>query len=546
LLAGLAQPANAADGETREAKHSSYKDEGVFNKPGMTQPCKQFSRHEIRLVFPVAGGPVKGTWKFAFRAAVDLSKSTGPIKDVLCVGGGDEDPTSYEITGTYDGKDGGTIRATCTDLKKKESKPCGGRIFASGTGTFKEDEDSAASNRALSFPPFGSCNTDLNAYEKELRNQLLNALIDTASKYTFTKLRSAGNELRGWTREMYVLWKIRTDAYDDLLDPLWRKPPLSVFERMENQVMKVSMGPGAAGHLEELPIWKVVREVGENASKGMGALQLLNSFVEGDYTETVKTVVFEAIGSYSNVAGLAITAAQATYADWQAFERRYQDKEFKELYRLMYYDKGGRPMQERWKAERKVRLRHFVEEVYDWLDYSDTQGPRLRRLLVNYAADKLELRLSQADFRLKDTESGGRTLADPRAVATLGALFLEFENVFEKDVEAELLRQLSERAAKRMADRAQKAQDGLKQAATGDFAGVWPDAEERTNQLCKVIQKVQADYRAKPGGPSDTQDHTATSAFFDDGLGFLPCLRASRQCRCAVRPGLYEVPDQRS
>lgn len=501
LLLAFGSTAQAAEGETREARHTLYQDKGVYNKPGMMKPCKEFSREEIRLTFPIAGGAVRGTWKHAFQMALDMDKSkdkNSPLSGVMCLGGGEEDPTEYEISGTYDGKDGGLIRATCRNVKKNESKACSGRIFAAGNGTFRHDADGPEHNLPLSFPPFGECNLELNSYGRELRSQLLNALIDAASKYTFQRLKGAANELRAWTREMAILWRIRTDRYADLLDALGKKPPLSVFERMEREVMNASVRPGAVGKLVETPVWKVVREVGENASKGMALVQVANNFIEGQYGEGAITVFIEGVGIYSNVAGLAAAAAKATYDDWVEFEKRYAEKEFKELYRKVYYDGGGRPKPERWRAERTARLRHFIEEVYDWLDYGGLQGDRLRKVLIEFAAGKLEMKLSRADLKLVDKEDGGRTFADRRAVAVLGALFLEFESVFEKDAEAELLRQLSERATRRMGDRAKKAEDGLQLATTGDFSGVWPELDERKRQMCKVIQTVLAGTVVKP------------------------------------------------
>jgi hypothetical protein len=133
-----------------------------------------------------------------------------------------------------------------------------------------------------------------------------------------------------------------------------------------------------------------------------------------------------------------------------------------------------------------------VEEVYDWLDYGGLQGDRLRKLLIDHAAYKLELRLGRSDFRLVDTEDGSRRFANPTANAVLGSLFLAFEQVFEKDAEAELLRRITGRQTRKLGEHAGKAEDTLKRAAAGDFTGVWPDAKERQNQFCKAAQQVRA------------------------------------------------------
>ena len=338
-------------------------------------------------------------------------------------------------------------------------------------------------------PPIDDlCKPDLNAYEQELRKQMLSLLLDSASKRVFDDLKRVAQDFGEGGRWLMREWKIKTDRYADLLAGLV-KPPPSPFERFEQAFRRATIVPGTRA--EELPVWKVVREVGENATKGMAAVEATLAAIDGAYSEAAATVIIEAIGSYSNAAGLAIAAAQAVKADWDAFQERYYEKEFRELYVKIYYQGGGRPAEARWREGRPARLRAFVEEVYDWLDYGGLQGDRLRKLLIDHAAYKLELRLSRSDFRLVETEEGARRFANPTANAVLGSLFLAFEQVFEKDAEAELLRRIVARQTRKLGERAGKAEDALTRAAEGDFAGVWPDAKERQNQFCKAAEQVR-------------------------------------------------------
>ena len=492
-LALLPGGATAAE-DMREAVYRVDKDEGSVQIPHSQKTCRKFDRDQLRFTFPVNGGPVQGRWVGSYSSLVEMKSISG----FLCIAG-DHD---YQITGRFEGGDGGQLRATCTNVKDSKSTACGGRLYAKGTGTFQLDGDK--DSMALTFPPFGgTCNTDLNAYEKELQKQLLNALMDASSQHVFKSLGRVAVGLRDDARQLYRLWKIQTGRYQDLLDGLTVKPPLSLFERAEQGVFNASVGPNQyTGVVEELPLWKAVREIGENASKGLAALEVANAAIEGSYSQAAMTAVIEAVGSYSNAAGLAIAAAQATYADWQAFEQRYHDEEFKRLYKKIYYEAGPRPAENRWKAERSARLRAFVQEVYDWLDYGGLQGDRVRKLLIDYAYYTLEMRLSRDDFKLVTRDDGSLGLADPRATATLGSLFVAFEALFEKDAESELLRRVALRQSRRMSERATRAEEALRRAGDRDYSGVWPDPAERQGQVCKVIERVRAEAQQQPHGPA--------------------------------------------
>jgi len=72
---------------------------------------------------------VQGRWIGSHSSLVEMKSLGG----TLCIAGDHDD----QITGRFEGGDGGQLQATCTNVKDNTSKPCGGRLHATGTGTFR-------------------------------------------------------------------------------------------------------------------------------------------------------------------------------------------------------------------------------------------------------------------------------------------------------------------------------------------------------------------------------------------------------------------------
>lgn len=479
----VAFAASGAGKETREAVFrffkstpSKYKE---ATKPDTTEKI-------MRLTFPVQGGDVTGTYEIHIRS--DYSMGRMHID------------TAYRFKGTFSGGNGGEIIGYMTSAKdnKRDPDPVTGRLWAAGWGDLKW----TTSTYKVEFPPFQGecCNKNLNAYSAAVRGLLEKELLNLAVTHLhreLVKLLEAGIRV-GLNAAGKLRANVRSAAWNlaNKVSPIEMKyadaaPRPGFLEKME-VAFDESRKARSSG-----PVSGLILEMVKTADTCLSLLQVLDAASQGSYGEAGMVAAAEAIGAWSNMAGLAIVIGQAAKQDWDSFCQRNFEEQFRSFYRKVYYQGSALPSEGFQRSGQQARLQGFMEECMDWLGdgIGGSQSAQFRKMLIDFASYRLGLSKSRDDFNVV-TRRGRKVIENRADAAVLAALFQAYEQVFFMEIQAERLRKQAMSGTKAQKEALRKIGDALFSAQRGDFTKVW-EKGEFAKVFCPLYHRLEKEGRIK-------------------------------------------------
>lgn len=440
------------------------KDENLGVKRLGSKQVNCFKMRRIEFEFSVNGGQVRGFQTYKINDVYTIDKIG--LDQLLAVESKDR------IEGEFEGGDGGALRGRLVDLEDNSSEPFTGKLFANGTGYMVIGKQ----KYALSFAPLAACKAELNAYEAALRNEIMQRLLDLASKKLFDQLVLAMNTAGDKALQSVMNSKYLSGGYKAKLSDgkaVWDR-----LTRHTNQIIPDNS-------------LQMMQEV----TTALSFLEAADAALDGAYQDAAKIAVLELIALKSNAAGLLIAAAQAVKADWDAFCQRWNEHQFRKFYLDLYHD-GPRPKDAAAFLDKENRLRAFMEMALEYLSTNDSaRGRPFRKMLIDYASINLNQSFSYADFDVVE-QKGALKMSNRAAATVLGALFNDYEKVYINDLRTEKFRRIAIQQGKAAQQELRRMNSAMAWAVNGNFKEVW-DAKAYNSVFCSVLAELQASKPAR-------------------------------------------------
>jgi hypothetical protein len=441
---------------------------------------------ELKISFPVNGGDATGTYRFG--SASDYSHGRMIIN------------AGYKFQGTFSGGDGGELRGTFTSLKdgERDDEPVTGTFQADGNGTVKWGKTTFR----VTFPPFSGdcCNKNLNSYTTAVRNLLVKELMNAAVPFMHGKLVKllelnirAGLDLARKIRSgaRSAAWKLAARVSPIELKYADALPLPGFLEDLENAFEEARKTRSAA------PTSGIILGMVQNIDKCLSVMQILDAASEGSYGEAAVVAAAEAVGAWSNMAGLAVLVGQAAKEDWDGFCLRNYENQFRNFYRKIYYQGGSMPSEKADRAGQKARLQDFMEECMTWLGdgIGGSQSAQFRKMLIEFAHYRLNLSRNRDDFTVI-SRKGKKVMSNRADAAVLATLYNDFEQVFHAEIQADRIRKLTISNGKKQKEAVREISGALGDAQRGDFSRVWSKSEF-SSVFCPLFHKLEKEGKIK-------------------------------------------------
>jgi hypothetical protein len=440
LLVGLVSPVWSQNSPTREALWEKTEPNG--------------NTDVLRFTFPIEGGPIRGQRVSTHKMPLGHDNFTTVTLE-------------YFIQGEFSGGDGGTIRAYLVD-KGGDRTPLTGVLRADGTGRL--------GLWAVRFVPFEGggcgCNLNLGLYGEAIRKKLVGNLLKATSQELYTRFLSGSENLLSAFLGQLQRWRV-DPARLKLAGLVDARPPGRMapdfLDKLQRGFENSRMGEVSAG-------CKMLAKMGSNVVLTLNLLQATEAATAGDFSKAGLGIAAEAVKSYGSGAAWAIVLGQAVKADWDAFAERVHNKYFRDFYVKLYYQGGGKRLsKQRWQDGRKARLKAFMEDALQNLDMGGVNGAQFRQMLIDFAAYKLERKLTRADF---DLTEDGKALRSRASASVLAALFHDYERFYQAEVEFSVTRHLGIEQARQQVKLAGETERALDAATRGDFSVAWPHGKQ--------------------------------------------------------------------
>lgn len=491
-----ASSGTAYGSETREAVFRE-KISTPSGKKGVENPDTRET--ELKIVFPVDGGRMSGYCSLNLGSDYepnDLGLGRMIIK------------LKWNFEGSFSGGDGGSVTGTMASADDGEvsDSPVTGRLWANGTGEIKWDKKTYK----ITYPPFAGecCVKDPQFYKlwEGFNLFLIRELVKAASPVVHAKLVKflklhvkAGLELTQFLKRgaKAAAWNLANRVAPIEMrypDAAPRPDFLDGLEKAFDDSCRAADAAPRAGFLYSMI---------ENMDKALGVMEIGTAVYDADYKSAAILAAIEAVGAYSNMAGIAIVLGQAAQADWESFCEGVYESQFRKFYGRVYCAGGAKPSEKVARMGQAGRLKDYMEECIDWLDpVGGQQVSEFRKMLIDFAYYKLGLKKSRDDFQVI-TKKGRQVISNRSDVTVLAALFQAYEQIFFYEIEAERARKLAIRKGKELKQALRDASEAMRLAEKGDFSMVWTKYDFG-KVFCTIFHRLVKEGKLKP--PADKKN----------------------------------------
>ncbi len=458
-----------------------------------------YNSHNIEYVmnFPMNGGQINGTGKetYHFLVPVEFDSNAKATKHEKR-----QETYTFRLEGNFQGGDGGAVSGKIIPEGKvsdyNKGGPFSGKLWANGKGVITVGDKKFD----VTFTPFGDCcNKDLSSYSQKIREILIFELLNRATPYLQQKLvkiieasMKLGYKLTERVakagKTMYSAVRVKFNKFAAGRVSLPPISPDSAFLKKIDEVFAAAGKARSAG-----PLTPLIDGITSNMDKCYNLFKIAEAASSGAYSEAAYTT---AVAAYSNLAGIVVTLGEAAKEDWDGFCETNYESEFRRFYRRIYFEDGQLPSERIGKAGQQARLKGFMDECIEWLSAGGGHGANLRKMLIDFASYKLNLKKDRSDFAVAEDKMVMASRAD---ATVLASLFQAYEQVFLMDLEAERARKIS---MKRYADD-KKLVNGIlvamHKAERGDFSEVWPK-DEYNKVFCEIYHRLEKEGKLKEAG----------------------------------------------